>query len=319
MATVIRLLTEHNVGADFAEAHPTWHPESMLMTARLFVATSRTLFGLPSSHIAHVHLSERGSFLREGSMIAIARRRGLTTVATIHGASFLPFARRYPRYVSSVLRQANLVTCLDRATLEFVRQHAAETRSELVPNPVFVDSEYIPADTTEELVVFAGEIGLRKGAHVLSRAWQLVADQRPNARCLMVGPIADFTPPDMERLVVLPSVGAREMKGILRSARVVALPSRAEGTPMVLAEAMSQGRPFVATPVGGIPELASTGGLLVTVDDELQLANCLVSLLADPELARTIGESGRRFCRDTRGIEIMDIRFRELYSAATTD
>ena len=266
-----------------------------------------------------MHLSERGSFLREGSLVALAQRRGLVTVATIHGASLMPFARRHPWLVSTVLRRADLVTCMDQEILELVRRSAPRVHSEIVPNPVFIDGSFLPADETDELVVFAGEIGLRKGADVLHRAWQLVAQRRPQARCLMVGPVADFTPPDTERLEVLPPAASSEMKEIMRSARVIALPSRAEGMPMALTEAMSLARPFVSTPVGGIPELAGAGGMLVPVDDELALADRLTELLADPNLARRIGERGRRFCVETRSVEVIDARLRKLYAAAAAE
>jgi glycosyltransferase involved in cell wall biosynthesis len=271
---------------------------------------------MPAADVAHIHLSERGSFLREGSLVALARRRGLVTAVTMHGASFLPFARQHPRVAATVLRQAHVVTCLDRETLDFVRLNAPAALSEIVPNPISIDDDFLPADATDELVVFAGEIGLRKGADVLSRAWQLVAPRRPQARCLMVGPVTDFTPPEAERLEVRPPVDAPTMKEILRQARVVTLPSRAEGMPMVLTEAMSLGRPFVSTPVGGIPELAGAGGTLVPVGDEVALAEQLTDLLSDPALARTIGERGRRFCVETRSVDIIGARLRELYAAA---
>lgn len=100
MATVIRVLTEHNVGGDIVDSHPTWRPESPLTTVRMVAAAARALLRMPGGQVAHIHLSERGSFLREGSLVALAHKRGLVTVATIHGASFLPFARRYPRLVS---------------------------------------------------------------------------------------------------------------------------------------------------------------------------------------------------------------------------
>ena len=316
MATVIRVLTEHNVGGDVVDSHPTWRPQSSpLASARLLAASARALLQMPASQVAHLHLSERGSFLREGSLVAMAHRRGLVTVVTIHGASFMPFAREHPRLVSGVLRRAHLITCLEQGSLELVRRSAPRVRSEVVPNPVFVDVSSPPADATDELVVFAGEIGLRKGADVLHRAWQLVAQRRPQARCVMVGPLADFAPPDTARLQVRPPVDPIEMKALLRNARVVALPSRAEGMPMVLTEAMSLGRAFVSTPVGGIPELAA-GGMLVAVGDELELADRLTELLADPKLARAIGERGRRFCLQTRSVEVIDARLRELYSAA---
>jgi glycosyltransferase involved in cell wall biosynthesis len=319
MASVIRVLTEHRVGGDVVDWHPTWTPESRSMTGRLFAAAVQALLKMPASEVAHIHLSERGSFLREGSLLALAHRRGLVTVATIHGAMFMPFARRYPWLASVVLRHADLVTCLDQATLDFVRLNAPGTRCELLPNPVVVDDSFLPADETPELVVFAGEIGLRKGADVLQRAWLLVARRRPQARCLMVGPEGDFAPSYAERLEVRSPVGPGEMREILRGARVVALPARAEGMPMVLTEAMSLGRPFVSTPVGGIPELAVAGGVLVPVDDESGLADRLTDLLADPDLARIIGKRGRRFCLETRSVEVIDARLRKLYTAAAAE
>jgi glycosyltransferase involved in cell wall biosynthesis len=241
MASVIRVFAEHNVGADMVSVSPTWKPAAPLATARLVGAATRTLLQMPPLQVAHVHLSERGSFLREGSLLVLARRHGLVTVATLHGASFVPFALSHPRLVSLVSRRAHLITCLEQETLDAVRRCAPEVRSEIVANPVAVEESFIPADQTDELVLFAGEIGLRKGADVLYRAWQTVARRRPQAHCLMVGPSTDFAPPGTERLEVRASVKPREMREILRGARVVALPSRAEGMPMILTEAMSLG------------------------------------------------------------------------------
>lgn len=286
------------------------------MTFRLVARSMRALLGTPTGHVAHIHLSERGSFVREGMLLALADKLNLVTVATIHGASFVPFARRHRRLVSWILRRANLIICLDQGTLELIRHGAPRARCEIVPNPVLVEGEFLPADNTDELVVFAGDIGLRKGADVLHRAWQLVAQRRPQARCLMVGPVTDFVPPSAERLEVQAPADPTAIREILRRARVVALPSRAEGMPMVLTEAMSAGRPFVSTPVGGIPELAEAGGMLVPVGDDVGLADSLTELLANPNLARTIGERGRKFCLETRSIGVIDARLRQLYSTA---
>jgi glycosyltransferase involved in cell wall biosynthesis len=319
IATVIRVLTEHQVGGDVVDSHATWKPQSSLATTRLVATSTRALLKMPAGYVAHIHLSEGGSFFREGSLVALAHRRGLVTVATLHGALFMPFARKYPWLVSTVLRHADLITCLDEGTLDYVRRRVPDVLSEIVPNPVLVDDGFSSADGTEELVVFAGEIGLRKGADVLSRAWQVVAQRRPKARCLMVGPAGDFAPPSAERLEVRAPVDAIEMKEILRRARVVVLPARAEGMPMVLTEAMSLGRPFVSTPVGGISAFAHEGGLLVPVDDEIGLTDRLTDLLADPDLARAIGERGRRFCLETRSVEVIGARLRELYLTAAAE
>jgi glycosyltransferase involved in cell wall biosynthesis len=64
---------------------------------------------------------------------------------------------------------------------------------------------------------------------------------------------------------------------------VVALPSYSEGIPNVLREALLCGRPFVATRVGGIPEIAHPSySRLVEPGDAVGLAEALQAMLAEP-------------------------------------
>ncbi len=74
---------------------------------------------------------------------------------------------------------------------------------------------------------------------------------------------------------------------------VFCLPSREEGSPNVIVEALASGKPVVATHVGGIPELVSRdNGILVKPDDSNGLSRALVSAVThvwDPEaLRRTV-------------------------------
>jgi glycosyltransferase involved in cell wall biosynthesis len=317
MGSVIRVLAEQQVGSDSVVTHATWRPISKLVSALLALRAALGIPRLKKGDIAHVHLAEYGAFVREGALAILARRLGKTTVVTIHGAEFLEFAHRYRRSAATVLRHAHLITCLDEDVLRAVRRLAPTVPAELMPNPVVIDGNSGAADETDEIVLFGGEIGLRKGADVLCRAWQLVSESRRQAHCIVVGPATDFVVPQADRLEVRSSIASDEMRELLRSARVVVLPSRAEGMPMILTEAMSGGRPFVSTPVGGIPELASHGGLLVPVGDEIALARCLTSLLEDRALARAIGERGRQFCIETRSVEVIDARLKALYAAAS--
>lgn len=316
MGSVLQIISDHDVGGDSVSVDPTWVPDSPLRSSKLTARAMLAVAGVSPGQVIHVHLSERGSFIREGALLVLARRRGLPTVVTIHGASFLPFARSRPRLAAGVLRHADLVTCLDPEVGDLVRTMAPGARVEIVPNPVPLYSSIPPADQTAEVVFFAGEIGLRKGADVLCRAWETVVRERAEARCTLAGPRTDLEIADLERLEIRPPVGREEMLELLATARVVALPSRAEGMPMTLTEAMSAGRPFVATPVGGIPELAGGGGgVLIPVGDADALARRLIELLADPALARRCGDQGRRFCAETRSVEVIDARLRDLYSS----
>jgi glycosyltransferase involved in cell wall biosynthesis len=209
------------------------------------------------------------------------------------------------------------VICLDSEVVKFVESIKASGKIEVVANPIVMDEQSGGAHQTDEIVLFAGEVGVRKGIDVLVSAWSIVAARRPDAKLLIVGPRTGFAVEPAERLEMLGPQSPDVVRELIRRARVIALPSRAEGMPMVLTEAMSAGRPFVSTPVGAIAELAEHGGCLVAVADTAALADRLTELLADPDRASCLGERGRVYCAATRSVDVIDRRMRLLYMDAT--
>jgi glycosyltransferase involved in cell wall biosynthesis len=88
---------------------------------------------------------------------------------------------------------------------------------------------------------------------------------------------------------------AARMSQYYRAADVYFHPSRADTAPLTVLEAMSTGLPVVATSVGGIPEQVQDGrsGFLALPGDTQSMADRIGALLADPALAREMGERGR--------------------------
>jgi len=88
----------------------------------------------------------------------------------------------------------------------------------------------------------------------------------------------------------------RDIPEILAASDVFVLPSRWEGLPLTIIEAMMVGLPVVATRVSGVPELVEDGvtGFLVPSGDPQGLAKALQQLLDDEELRRRMGEAGRQ-------------------------
>lgn len=82
----------------------------------------------------------------------------------------------------------------------------------------------------------------------------------------------------------------------LAAADVFVMPSRWEGTPTALLEAMAAGLPAIATTVGDIPVVLEDGavGSLVAPDDPEGLQTAVEDLLRSPERRRTLGERARR-------------------------
>jgi glycosyltransferase involved in cell wall biosynthesis len=108
----------------------------------------------------------------------------------------------------------------------------------------------------------------------------------------------------------------RDVGRLMRASDLFVLSTHGEGLPLVLLEAMSQGAPVVATAVDGVPELVQDGetGLLVPHGDAPALARAIARLASDRELARRLGETGRRVVETRFSQPAFEARVRELYA-----
>lgn len=91
-------------------------------------------------------------------------------------------------------------------------------------------------------------------------------------------------------------LGARhDIPKLLNALDAYVLPSRYEGLPFSLIEAMAAGKPIVATDVVGNKEVTSPGrnALVVPDDDSQALSDALSRLMKDKELCRALGDAGR--------------------------
>jgi glycosyltransferase involved in cell wall biosynthesis len=80
----------------------------------------------------------------------------------------------------------------------------------------------------------------------------------------------------------------------MRRARIFLLPSRAEGFPNALVEAMALGLAPIVTPVGAIPEIVEgTGAPVVPPKDPRALAGAIADLVSDPARCVRIGQAAR--------------------------
>jgi glycosyltransferase involved in cell wall biosynthesis len=116
-----------------------------------------------------------------------------------------------------------------------------------------------------------------------------------------------------ERITFLGEV--RDVPAVLARAGLFVLPSRAEGMPLTLLEAMARGLPVVATRVGGVPEVVAEGetGWLVPPADPEALAAAIERLATDPELARQFGAAGRRRAEECFDVRRMVAEYERMY------
>ncbi len=97
-----------------------------------------------------------------------------------------------------------------------------------------------------------------------------------------------------------------DVRALLAACSFMVLPSTSEGMPNAVLEGLANGRPVIASAVGGVPEiLGGGGGILVPPGDPEALANAMRMLLEDPALVARLGAEGRAVAHDKFGIDRM--------------
>lgn len=99
-------------------------------------------------------------------------------------------------------------------------------------------------------------------------------------------------------VTVYPAIvpNSAELRHLYAKADIFALPTYADGLPMVLMEAAAAGLPMVSTPVGAIPEVVNDGrtGFLVQAGDVAALRTAIKTLIEQPERGRVMGQAARQ-------------------------
>jgi glycosyltransferase involved in cell wall biosynthesis len=202
------------------------------------------------------------------------------------------------------VRRADAVRTVSTQTTGLVRALGVEPAATF---PSYVDAEAFLARPPGPLperpcAVFVGVLERYKAFDTLVEAWRRAAPRVPAATLHIVG---DGTMRDLARALVaeLPDqtewshrLTAEEVAGAMDDAWLVCLPSRSEGLPRVALEAACRGRAIVGGNRAGIPDVVrdEVNGLLVDPDDAGDLAEALVRLLSDRQLAQELGAAARR-------------------------
>lgn len=261
-----------------------------------------------------VHLSQGGSFLREGSLLRLGRARGYTVVAQLHGSSFAAFAARRAALVGSVLRKAHGVHVLSDESAAAALELAPHTLLVQIPNAV----PGAQVRSKERLVVFGGAVTHRKGADLLIEAWEALSPR--GWRLVIAGPVQEpgLIPDPLPAGIEVPGpVAHGELMALLESAAIAVLPSRDEAMPMFLIEAMARENAIISTTVGGIPSLVTPeAGVLVPPGGRAELQAALAQLLADPAATASLQRGAREVFEQSFSARVVTPQVDEFWLAA---
>lgn len=189
--------------------------------------------------------------------------------------------------------------CVSRGVADHLCEKAGISPEQvtIIPNGVEIDDPLIPVNLAEvfeippqrKVILAAGRLHRQKGFDLLIEAFAPVHRNDPDTHLLIVGEgperealLARVAKLELEQFVSMP--GRREdLRGIMAASSLFVLPSRWEGMPNVVLEAMSVGLPVISAPVEGIGELIVDGvhGIVTSPEKTVEFADRMTLLLND--------------------------------------
>ncbi|PQP35617.1 hypothetical protein C6A37_01580 [Desulfobacteraceae bacterium SEEP-SAG9] len=158
-------------------------------------------------------------------------------------------------------------------------------------------------------VLFAGDISYMKGVDVLYQCARLM----PNVLFILIGN-GKFRS-NIKNCKFVGPCSHDEMPMWMNTADVLVLPSRSEGLPTVILEALSCGTPVIASNVGGCPDIVQDGhtGFIVPIDNAKVLQEKISDLLTDDNNRVLMGMHGRKRMIDEYDNKKIAKRIKQLY------
>jgi len=215
------------------------------------------------------------------------------------------------RLIRFLLESADCITAVSQSLIDKVRASLPNLRMKAfrsIPNGaplsgIAASPSRDEVDLPPDYVLTAGLLIHRKGIDLIIEALSLLAQDGVCLHLIVAG-----DGPDRQKLADLAAerglaryvrfIGAQPRErvfSLMKHCAAFILASRAEGLPLVLAEAMACGAPVIATSVDGNPEIVQHGetGLLATAEDAASIAAALRTLRGDPGLRNRLVKQGR--------------------------
>lgn len=147
-----------------------------------------------------------------------------------------------------------------------------------------------PSQREEDFILFVGRLVHTKGIDVLIEAMRNV-----NTKLLVCGKGPKSKELEgVEGVDLLGFVSEEKKYDLLRRCKFLVLPSHKEAFGIILLEAMSVGKPIVATKVGGVPEVVGDAGLIVPPKDPKKLSEAIDRLVSDDELRQELARNAEK-------------------------
>ncbi len=310
---------------------PISPPKDLITLIKLFHFCKREKID-----IVHTHSSKAGILGRWAARFA----KVPIITHTIHGWGFYPRQNFLKRKIFIFLEkitskitdrliavsQANIETGIQNRIGEeekytLIRSGIKSSRFQNVEVKIAEKKKELGLEEDTKVVAMIASFKPQKAPLDFIKIASRVVMKKPKTQFLLIGD--GELRPEIERLTkefnlekkVILTGWRKDIPQILKVMDILALTSRWEGLPRVFPEAMASELPIVATKVDGAPEAIEEGvnGFLVSAGDTRSMAEKIITLLDNPEMAKEMGRKGREKVFPEFDIDLMVRKIDNLY------
>jgi len=281
--------------------------------------------------IVHSHLAYPNGYIA----CKLRKKLGVPVIITSHKGDIIPEGRYRQRLITRrrmcwALAEADAATGVSTQLKHIIDELTFnKANSFVIPNGVDIPEDSpgsIPESCTKingkEFVLTLGRLHRYKGLDVLLKAIKRLCEQGIKTPYLVIAgdgkemqnlrqQVADLHLED--KVVFVGTVFGDQKHWLLRNCKLFLQPSRAEGMPLTVLEAMSYSKPVIGTNISGITELIrhNETGLLVEADDAVSLSEAILLLLENNTI-HLMGNSANTFASQLTWPVIAD-KYLDLY------
>ena len=283
IGAVVRMYSKHIKGIKFIATYPSVPLQSKLLFFILSIAEiTKALIIDKQIQIIHLHSASSGSFIRKILVALLAKAFRKRVIFHMHGGSFNSFyesAFIFKPLIRYILKCSDKVICLSPEWHNYYVNHLDISRVDILPNPVELSTDCNNFSISPVIkLLFLGKICDNKGIFTFIEYLKSNKYFLDNRIHLAIGGVGE----DLRLLADISSLHNIQFHGwaddvmkkhLLEECDIFILPSRYEGLPVSILEAMANYKPIIATNVGGISSIVKTGynGWLISPDNHSQL------------------------------------------------
>ncbi len=306
IGSVIKSYKDYFKEAKYISTYPINTKENKL---KKFIAALFNILKLLNSNktikILHIHCASNGSFYRKSIVLLIGKLKKKKIIMHMHGGGFKDFYSKNNLnkiYIRSILSLSDKVICLSEEWHQFYSYELNLKNTIILRNAIKIRGPFINKNINGKIrILFMGKICNEKGIFdlikFLSTNNNFLAGKIKLVICGVdeEKKINELTSNKLwqKHIENLGWVEGGRKNKIIKESDIFILPSHYEGVPISILEAMSFGKPIIATNVGGIPSLVKNeiNGWLIEPKRIDKLEKIFDDILEDPSILSKLGRN----------------------------